>query len=261
MLTSLPLDFKAALGQARALGFASVDVVALAERPAADLDALADTGLLVACASVGRGLPAEHTLDAAGTDIRRAALEAMYRQIADAARLGATCCYVVPGKDSSPEGLIRFAEACRLLADFAGQRMIRLCVEHCPGRALSTVAATLEWLRAVGHENLRLLLDVGHCLISQEEPAAAIRQAGAGLGYVHLDDNDGVGDLHWPLMTGRLTAPALKAALHAIRAVGYDGALALELNPTNPDPVEALRQGRRIVERLTADEAEGEHGA
>jgi hypothetical protein len=37
----------------------------------------------------------------------------------------------------------------------------------------------------------------------------------------------------------------------ALREIGYRGALALELNPTNSDPIEALRDGKRIVERLT----------
>src|SRR5437762_1171210 len=83
---------------------------------------------------------------------------------------------------------------------FAGQRMVQLCVEHIPGRALPDVTAVLNWLDRVGHANLALLLDLGHCLISNEDPAGAVRQAGARLGYVHVDDNDGKGDLHWPLL-------------------------------------------------------------
>ena len=50
MLTSLPLDFSAALRQAAALGFTHVDIVALTDRPLEHLEALADSGLLVSCA-------------------------------------------------------------------------------------------------------------------------------------------------------------------------------------------------------------------
>src|SRR5205085_11660752 len=134
----------------------------------------------------------------------------------------------------------RFAEACCLLADHADDRMMQLCVEHVPGRALPTVTAALAWLERVGHDNLRLLLDIGHCLITDEDPSQAVVQAGKRLGYVHLDDNDSVEDLHWPLLTGRLTADMLEAVLTVLRLGGYPGGVALELNANNPDPVGAL---------------------
>src|SRR5437763_1332978 len=105
MLTSLPLEFGPALRQVRDLGFAYADVVAVAERPQADLEALADSGLLLWCAAVGRGLPPGHTLDAADVGVRRATLDAMKRQVADAARLGAVVCYVIPGMDAGREAL------------------------------------------------------------------------------------------------------------------------------------------------------------
>jgi sugar phosphate isomerase/epimerase len=250
MLTSLPLDFEPAVHEAAALGFSQVDVIALAERPDSHREVLADTGLLVSCAAVGRGLAVGKTLDASAAAVRREALEAMKRQVADAASLGATHCYVIPGMDGSAEGLIRFGEACAMLADFAAQRMVRLCVEHIPGRALPTAVATLAWLDEIGQGRLGLLLDVGHCLMSSEDPAGIIAQAGPRLGYVHLDDNDGRSDLHWPLLTGCLTEPSLCAVLAALRKQGYAGALALELNPAGADPNTALGKDKALVERL-----------
>jgi sugar phosphate isomerase/epimerase len=247
LLTSLPLDFEPALREAASLGFRHVDLVALGERPQAHYAALADSGLLVPCAALGKGLPEGQTLDAAAVASRRLALDEVKRQVADAAHLGATHAYLVPGTDESDEGLARFTEVCTLLADYAAERRIRLCVEHVPGRALPTVAAVLAWLERVGHENLYLLLDVGHCLLSDEDAVAAVRRAGPRLGYVHFDDNDAISDLHWPLLMGRLTRDRVKAVLGALEQSGYEGSLALELNPQNPDPVEALRQGRALL--------------
>jgi sugar phosphate isomerase/epimerase len=252
MLTSLPLDFEPAVRQAAALGFRHVDVVALAERPAAHLAALAGAGVVVSCAAVGRGLPPGQTLDAAAVTDRRAALEEVRRQVADAALLGATHCYLVPGPDGSRDALTRFADACAHLADFAAGRMVRLCVEHVPGRGLPTAAAALDWLGGVGHDNLALLLDVGHCLMTQEDAAEVVRRAGRSLGYVHCDDNDGTSDLHWPLLSGRLTREGLAAVLGALRSIGYAGPLALELNPGNADAVGALRRGKELLEELLA---------
>ena len=251
-LPSLPLDFAGAVRQAAGLGFTHVDVVACADRPGSDLEALADAGVVVSCAALGRGLPGGHTLDAGAPAARRAALGALEQQVADAARLGATCAYLVPGQDASAAGLAYFAEGCALLADYAGRRMVRLCVEHFPGRALPDAAGTLDWLARVGHANLGLLLDVGHCLLSGEDPAAVVRRAGDRLAYVQLDDNDGAGDLHWPLLTGRLTGRHLADLAAALGAAGYRGGMDLELNPGTADPVAALREGKAIVERFFA---------
>jgi sugar phosphate isomerase/epimerase len=250
LLTSLPLDFEGAVEQVLVLGFTHVDVVGLADRPAAHLEALADSGLLVSCAAVGRGLPKGCSLDARQIANRRQAVEEVERQIADAARLGATRCYLVPGDDDSADGLTRFSEACRLLADFSASRMVRLCVEHAPGRALASAATTLEWLEQIDHDNLALLLDIGHCLISREDPARVIEQAGRRLGYVHLDDNDGSNDLHWPLLAGRLTEEILTGVLAVLHRVSYDGAIALEFRADSADAVDALRQSKELLERL-----------
>jgi len=246
LLDGPPADFAAEARLAADLGFTHVDVMALEERPAADLEALADAGLLVRCAAVGRGLPEGCTLDAADAGLRREALERTRRQVADAARLGATHAYVVAGT----AGLACFADACGLLADYAAGRMVRLCVEPIPGRALPSAAAALQWLRQMAHPNLALLLDVGHCLISGEDPGAAAREAGPLLGYVHLDDNDGVSDLHWPLLTGRLTPTHLMDLAAALRGVAFSGGLSLELKAPASERASVLRQSKQTAEKF-----------
>lgn len=250
LLSSLPLPFEDAVRQAAVLGFPHVDFLGLAGRPESHREVLAETGLLVSCIALGQRLPEGQSLDAADVAARRAALQTIQEQLTDAAQLGATHGYLVPGTDRSPEALQRFAEACTLLADFAAARKVRLCVEHIPGRALSEAEATLTWLERLGRANLALLLDVGHCLISGEDAAALVRRAGNRLGYVHFDDNDGVSDLHWPLLAGRLTESALRALVEALADIEYRGALCLELNAANADPVAALRQGKELLERL-----------
>jgi sugar phosphate isomerase/epimerase len=250
---SLPGGFAETLEQIAALGFRFIDLVGRSERPPEELEALAETGLAVRCVSLGRRLPAGRSLSAPDLRVRRAVLDEMKREIADAARLGATCCYLVPGVGT--EGLPFFGEACEILADFAASRMLRLCVEHFPGRALASCAATLEWLERLGHPNLGLLLDVGHCLISEEDPTQMVVRAGDRLGYVHLDDNDSVGDFHWPLLTGRLTEEMLEAMLTVLQPDEFTGGIALELNPANADPLWALGQSKAIVERIVATQA------
>jgi sugar phosphate isomerase/epimerase len=250
LLTSLPLDFESGIRKLQGLGFTHVDLVGLAARPPQHLETLAESGLIVSCGAIGRNLPLGCTPDAASVALRRTALEEMKRQITDIACLGGTCAYVVPVKDAGAPSVARFSEACALLADYAAGRMVRLCIEHCPGTALPTVAATLDLLDHIGHQNLGLLIDVGHCLLSCEDPAAAFLQAKDRLFYVHVDDNAGTSDLHWPLLTGRLTEELLRATLASLMEQGYTGGLSLELRAENAEPAEALRQGRELLEKL-----------
>ncbi|HVS40305.1 MAG TPA: sugar phosphate isomerase/epimerase family protein [Gemmataceae bacterium] len=250
LLDGPPADFAAEVRFAADLGFGCVDVVALEDRPDADREALADAGLLVRCAAVGRGMPDGRMLDAADAGLRREAVEQMRRQLTDAARLGATCAYVVSGMEGSAAGLSCFAEACGLLADHAAGLMMRLCVEPIPGRALPDAAATLAWLRRTAHPNLGLLLDVGHCLIAGEDSATAARSAGPLLAHIHLNDNDGVGDLHWPLLTGRLTAAQLTDLAAALREIGFSGGLSLELKTAGAERAEAWRRSKEIAEGI-----------
>ena len=249
LLTSLPGSFAEVVAKAAGLGFGLVDVVAVVERPLPDREALADTGVGVACASLGRDLSAGLSLDALSVTTRRAAIEEVKRQLNDAATLGATCAYLVPPLDDRGACLPAFAEVCGLLAEHAAGRMIRLCLEPIPGRLLPDTHAMLAFLEEADHSNLGLLLDVGHCLISGEDPAAMVRLARDRLAYVHLDDNDGVGDLHWPLLTGRLTEDHLRQLGQALRQIGYRGGISLELSPKNPDPEEALRRSKAIAEQ------------
>ena len=86
--TSLPGDLATVLPRIAALGFRYVDLVAQTDRLAEHLEALADSGLLVSCAALGRDLPADHTLEAADVGLRRTTLALLQRQVADTARLG-----------------------------------------------------------------------------------------------------------------------------------------------------------------------------
>src|SRR5260221_11714400 len=105
ILPAAGLDFAAGLRRARALGFSAVEVVARVERPPEHFEALADSGLVVACAAVGFELPPGHTLDVPSVDVRRATVGAMRRQLADAATLGATRAYLEPCTAARPDSL------------------------------------------------------------------------------------------------------------------------------------------------------------
>lgn len=248
LITSLPAAPEIAMAELARLGFRHVDLIGKVARAEAERQALADSGMLVDCVALGRDLPEGCTLDAADASKRRRAVEVVRQQIAEAAQIGARVGYVVPGKDTA--ALPAFADACQVLADFARGRMMQLCVEHFPGSALPTAAGTLDWLRTAGLENMQMLLDLGHCLISREDPCEVVAAAGDRLGYVQLDDNDGVNDVHWPLLSGVLTEAALQRFLRRFDLRKDGCGIALELNGKLNDPLSNLIASKQAVDRL-----------
>jgi hydroxypyruvate isomerase len=220
-----------------------------AETAPAKLRAL---GLGVSCLAASFGMPDGATLDSPEAEAVAAALAHTKQALAHGARLGATAAYVVPGLDGSQETLARYARSLAAAADLAAALGLKLCVEHFPGRALPTAAATLDFLAAIGHPNLYLLFDLGHLQISGEDPAATIAAAGPRLGYVHLDDNDGRNDQHLALLDGVLTEAVLHRTFEALTATGYDGPVSLELSPQLPDPLAALQRSREVVGRVAS---------
>jgi len=237
------------LRQVRDLGFDWIDIQP-GQLQTLESQLLAqELGLRIACVGATFGLPAGAALDHPQRAPRQSAIAHCQRAIEIAARGGAEVVYVVPGAAAGLAALERYAAALVRLAEAAQAQGLKLALEHFPGRALASAGETLEFIRQVGHDNLYLLYDSGHIQISGEDPPAVIHNAGDRLAYVHFDDNDGLRDLHWPLLQGVMDEAALFATLKALQAIGYDGALSLELSPSLPQPAAALRDSRDILLR------------
>ena len=235
------------LARVAGLGFEWIDLQpTMLVRPESRRQAR-ELGLKVSCLGASFGMPDDSGLDRAEEAARARALDHLSRSMAHAAELGAGAAYVIPGLDDGAPALARLAASLRQAAEVAAGFGLKLCLEHFPGRALPTAAGTLAFIEEVDHPNLYLLFDLGHVQLSGEDPAAVIAAAGPRLGYVHLDDNDGEGDLHWSLLDGVVTAATLRRTLAALAAVGYSGAISLELSPGLPDPADALRRSRELV--------------
>jgi D-psicose/D-tagatose/L-ribulose 3-epimerase len=227
------------------IGFSSVDIQAKTFQSPDARDKIQDLGLTVSCLALSFNVDDGAALDSADPTARQTALDHCRAALDHAADLGVDTTYVVPGED--PAALPYFSQTLPQVADFAAEHSIRVGVEHFPSKALPTAAGTLEYLADLGHPNLYLLLDTGHLQMSKEDPATVIATAGDRLGYVHLDDNDGEGDLHWSLLDGVLTEEALGAIFTALGPSPYTGPVSLELNPNLPDPATALKASRDLV--------------
>ena len=235
------------LSNMRSLGFHRIDI-----RPDflenADVQALKGTHPLgVSSVAASFGVPDDAELDGSGAIARKRGVAHVEQVVKQCAALGGDVVYLVPGKDDSPATLSRYADSLAQAADLAAVHEVRLCIEHFPGTALPTAAATLEFINAINHPNLGLLFDIGHIQMSNEDPVEVIEAAGERMDYVHLDDNDGHGDLHWALLDGVLTIKTLRETFGALQEIGYAGGVSLELSPQLDDPYQALKRSRQIT--------------
>ncbi len=231
----------------RSLGFKSIDIRPDFLQPE-DSQILKDSpSLNVSSVAASFGAPEGAALESSNAEARQKAAAHVEEVVKQCAALGGSVVYLVPGKDDNPAALKCYADSLAQAAEKAASYEVRLCIEHFPGTALPTAAGTLDFINAISHPNLGLLFDIGHVQISGEDPAEVINMAGEKLTYVHLDDNDGHGDLHWALLDGVLTTDTLRETFTALQGIGYAGAVSLELSPLLDDPYNALERSRQIA--------------
>ena len=99
-----------------------------------------------------------------------------------------------------------------------------------PGMLVETVGDYADLLAA--HPRLRLALDTGHCLVTQDiEPADAVRAHAAQLGTVAVEDMRRGDHTHLPFGQGDMNMPAVLAALADI---GWTRLVCVELSRESP---------------------------
>ncbi len=241
------------LSQIHDLGFEWIDVQPALLRSGENRNLATQLGLRVSCLGASFDMPAGAALDHGLANARRLAIEHVAEALDHAEDLGATIVYVIPGADASPAALQRYQDSVCELADTASAKNIKLAVEHFPGTALPTASATLSFIRNSRNSNLYLIYDSGHIQMTGEDPASVISDAGDRLAYVHFDDNDGKGDLHWALFDGVMTEHSLAETIRALEGIQYGGAVSLELSPELADPLDALARSRVILTRALRD--------
>ena len=230
------------------LGFQFVDICPTMQTTSDAKSSLASLSMDVCCLSLSHEAPPESSFDSEDED-RVAPVENHTSQgIEHAAKLGAEYAYVVPPKHKDQDTLPILSQRYRQLAELGQSQGLKIAIEHFPGTVLPTVKATLEFIETVDHPNLYLLFDIGHAQMSEENPADVLPLAGDRLAYIHLDDNDGKGDLHLALTDGIQTEESLNAFFSLTKDIGYNEHFSLEMHPTLPNPLDAIRRSKMIFE-------------
>ena len=114
--------------------------------------------------------------------------------------------------------------------DHAESRMVDASFEPEPGMLIETVG---DYDALVArHPRLRLALDTGHCLVTQDiDPADAIRRYAARLGTVAIEDMRRGDHTHLPFGQGDMDMPAI---LSALADIGFRRLVCVELGRESP---------------------------
>ncbi|MBH53589.1 MAG: hypothetical protein CMI18_04500 [Opitutaceae bacterium] len=232
------------------LGFAAADIQPQMQKANSSRSTLQSLGLEVTSVAASFGAPINHNFAHENPDEVQQLADHLKSGIKHAANIGVNFCYVIPGPERENKDLSSIAPHYRDLAQFGHEQGVKIGIEHFPNTYLPTVSLTLDFINEINHPNLYLLFDIGHAQISKEDPAEVLPLAGDRLGFVHLDDNDGKEDLHLSLTEGVQSEDDLRNFFQVLDSMGYNGPVSLELHPNLPNPREALRRSKQIVDRI-----------
>jgi D-psicose/D-tagatose/L-ribulose 3-epimerase len=120
--------------------------------------------------------------------------------------------------------LARSIENMKKLADMASPYGITLGMESLnrfEGYLINTAAEDLAYVKAVGRDNVKVMLDTFHMNIEEDSITEAIRTAGPYLGHFHI----GEANRRPPYAEGRMDWTGIARAL---RGIGYTGSVVME---------------------------------
>ena len=245
-----PLD----AGFAKAEGFDAVELFLAGpdEVTVAEIGRLKSRhGLEIAAVGTGAGL-LRHGLTLTDPDPARraAARDFILSMVRFAGELGAPAILGSMqgrwgGRVSRQQAMAWLADAMRECAEEAAKFGVPFLYESLnryESNLHNRQAEAAAWIEAENIGNVLLLADLFHMNIEEQDPAAALREAGKWLGHIHWADSNrqamgcGHTDLH--------------AIFQALQDCGYGGYLSAEILPL-PDPATAAARTLESIRSLT----------
>jgi sugar phosphate isomerase/epimerase len=168
-----------------------------------------------------------------------------------AADLGSDCVSFWSGilRDSAdePTAFQRLLEGLKPVVNYATARGQTLAFEPEPGMFIDTLARYEQLLERLDAPHFKLTLDVGHLHCQGEVPIADyIRHWGPRLANIHIEDmRQGVHE-HLQFGEGEIDFPPV---IDALRQVGYDGGLYVELSRHSHAAPTAARQAFEFLSK------------
>lgn len=142
--------------------------------------------------------------------------------------------------------------------EYAESLDVTVCLENMPfpQQYLARPADMLKFVESLKSENFRMCLDTGHCAVHGISAADSVRLLGKDyLKVLHVHDNNGVSDFHWPPYTGVIDWDDFSKALHEI---DYEGSVSLETCVPRDLPIGEERERRERELAAAAKKIAGE---
>jgi sugar phosphate isomerase/epimerase len=178
------------------------------------------------------------------------------RALTFARELGAPCITTEPGGPLEPGGswsaaLRLFVEGLKPVAEHAEKEGVLLLIEPEPDLIVETADQFEELMRHVDSPAVGLNFDIGHFYCVGDEPAPTVHRLAKYIRHFHLEDIAAT-RVHHHLIPGE-GAIDCPATLRAIRDIGYDGWMTIELYPYVDDPDMAARTAFERVTKILAE--------
>jgi sugar phosphate isomerase/epimerase len=175
---------------------------------------------------------------------RQIRIDHTMRSLTLARELGAPCITTEPGGPveagtSWSAALKRFVEALQPVAEHAEKQGVLLLIEPEPGLLVENADQFLEMIEQIDSPAVGLNFDVGHFYCVGDDPAPTVLKLAPYIRHFHLEDIAAT-RVHRHLIPGD-GAIDFAAVFGAIRQIGYDGWITVELYPYVNDPDHAAR--------------------
>ena len=183
---------------------------------------------------------------------RQVRIDHTKRALTMAKELGAPCITTEPGGPLEGrtwnECLKLFVEMLKPVVEHAEKEGVLLLVEPEPDLLIETADQYLEFAQHFTSPYLGLNFDIGHSYCVSDDPAATVRRLGPLIRHVHLEDIAAT-RVHHHLIPGEGVID-FAGTLTALKDVGYDGWVTIELYTCHENPDHAATLARERVVKI-----------
>jgi sugar phosphate isomerase/epimerase len=269
----LKFSFAEAVRRLAAIGYAGVEVMAdvphawpaglLEEQKKGIRDALAGNGLAISNVNAfmmnaindARQRYWHPSWIEPDRHYRQVRIDHTIRALDLARELGSPCITTEPGGpvepgDSWSAALRLFVEGLKPVAAHAEKQGVLLLVEPEPDLLIENADQFLEFMQHIDSPAVGLNFDIGHFYCVGNDPAATIHRLARYLRHVHLEDIAAT-RVHHHLIPGE-GAINFRSTIQALRDIGYQGWITIELYPYVDDPDSAARTAFGRVRKILA---------
>ena len=185
---------------------------------------------------------------------RRIRVNHTKRALTVAKELGAKQITTEPGGPLEGRGwgecLKLFVEELKPVVEHAEREGVLLLVEPEPDLLIETADQYLEFTRHIQSPYLGLNFDVGHFYCVKDDPGPTVHKLKEHVRHVHLEDIAAT-RVHHHMIPGE-GAIDFAPVLTALRDVGYDGWVTIELYTCHENPDHAAKTARERVLKIAA---------